>query len=644
MKWLLLGLMFLSPVAAQTPVLVEQVGLLSDVGNSNLPFSSGIPVGVVDMNGDRRDDIVRLHDAEFLNIEYQTTPGAAFGHLYHGAVADDVIFGLCVADVDANGFADIVIGDVETNVGHHLLTANSAGTSYSSVALTPVVNISQGVIFADLDNDGTLDIFACDDIGDNHKWRGMGGGSYVLQDSLLPTELTISTSSPDDDEGNYAILGTDYDNDGDIDYYLSKCRQNDASPTSKRRINRLFENNGDGTYTDIVGARGLADGNQTWAADFADIDNDGDLDCFVLNHKNSFEQSGESLLFENDGAGNFTDITEAAGLDGEVDFWGIQALFRDFNNDGWIDLLVGGMGAATQPNTYGFYLNDGDGTFTTNNTILKYSDNASVPRIHSFGVGDLNHDGFLDLYAGRARYISQLSDDRDLLLFNQGNANGFLAVTLVGNQSNHHGIGARIEAHGPWGVQVREVRGGESYGVMNSYNAHFGLGAATEVTKLRVRWPSGVVDEVLPVPGNRFVSVYEGTGAVAMSFEDWVADCFPGGGADAELNADPDHDRIPNLVEQLRGTDPKIPNGGPGLLSTIEMDEGQTYLQIAVPRVPMQDVQLEMEFSVDGVLWETPEEAEVVEDTPLRYLVRLPVNVATDRFRLARLRVRLAAP
>jgi|GEM_PF-3593068 len=643
LRWLPLGLVFAAPVLAQSVMLVEQIGLLSGVGNPGMgindPFLSGTPMAVVDMNGDRRDDIVRFHDGKFLNVEYQAAPGGVFGHHYHGAVPGSTVlfWGVCVADVDENGYADIVVGDVGGWKGHHLLKANETGTAFTTVtALTPTVDISQSGIFADLDNDGWLDLFACNDSDDNYKWRNTGGGNFVWQNTLLPTDLGSKAAN----EGNYGIVGTDYDNDGDVDYYLSKCRQGQPSPTSLSRINRLFRNNGDGTYTDVVGARGLASGDQSWAAEFLDVDNDGDMDCFLLNHESSSDNSGASRLFQNDGNGNFSDITTAAGLAGEVDFHGLQVVGRDFNNDGWVDVLVGGINNGT----YGYYQNDGDGTFTADNTILKYANLTTVPRIHSFAVGDLNHDGFQDVYAGRGYGFGHPGISGDLLLFNEGNSNGFLSVLLLGEQSNIHGVGARIEAHGPWGIQSREVRGGESYGIMNSYHTHFGLGTASEVTRLKVRWPSGVVDDILSVPGNRFVSVYEGTGAVAMSYGDWIGDFYPGGGMDAEAGEDPDEDGCPNLVEQVVGTDPMVPNGGPGLVATLEEDGGQDYMRVAVDRVPVLDVALRMEFSGTGTGWATPPEVEVLEDTQTSYVVRLPVDMGSERVMLVRLVVEMIAP
>jgi len=92
---------------------------------------------------------------------------------------------------------------------------------------------------------------------------------------------------------------------------------------------------------------------------------------------------------------------------------------------------------------------------------------------------------------------------------NDGNSNNFLTVTLDGTVSNINGIGARIELYGPWGIQIREIRSGEGYGIQNSLNAHFGIGSATQITRLVVKWPSGVVNEILNPAPNQFINVVE---------------------------------------------------------------------------------------------------------------------------------------
>ena len=129
--------------------------------------------------------------------------------------------------------------------------------------------------------------------------------------------------------------------------------------------------------------------------------------------------------------------------------------------------------------------------------------------IHSFAIGDLNHDGFLDVYAGHGRGFNSLGDEPDEIFMNNGNGNHFIAIQLVGTQSNVNGIGARVEVYGPWGQQIREVRSGEGYGIQNTFTQHVGLGSSTQIDKIVVKWPSGLVDEILTPAADQFLSITE---------------------------------------------------------------------------------------------------------------------------------------
>jgi hypothetical protein len=106
-----------------------------------------------------------------------------------------------------------------------------------------------------------------------------GTGNLVKQD--LFDFITVPTS---DNSGNYGSVYTDFDMDGDLDLYIAKCRQGVNDPSDPRRIDALFVNDGTGFYTQNAKAYGLADGHQTWTADFGDFDNDGDLDLFKTQH------------------------------------------------------------------------------------------------------------------------------------------------------------------------------------------------------------------------------------------------------------------------------------------------------------------------------------------------------------------------
>ncbi len=464
--------------AAQT--FTDQTSLLSNPG-----FHSGVAMGIADMNGDGLDDIIRLSDASDLFIEHQEAPNAAFSSFSYGDIGSGSEWSLCIGDVDRNGFNDLVVGGAYNDL--KLLKANSTGANYTQSDLPNSNIFLQGSNIVDIDNDGWLDIFACHDDDESRSYRNLGDGNFVFDNSLIATALPTGNS------GNYASIWTDYDNDGDLDMYLSKCRQGVDSPDDPRRINQLFQNDGANNFSEVGAAAGLRFGDQTWATDFADYDNDGDMDCFLLNHYTS------SRLMRNNGDGTFTDVTASSGMSADdLDFFGIQAIFRDFDNDGFVDLLVAGTEQR-------LFRNNGDSTFT------RLANPFTSDAMESFAVGDLNSDGYLDIYAGYANLFNSPSNIDDTLFFNDGGSNNFFSVLLQGTDSNSNGIGARVELHGPWGIQHREVRSGEGYGIMNSLRQHFGVGSATSISKLVVKWPSGTVDELLNPAINAQITLAEGS-------------------------------------------------------------------------------------------------------------------------------------
>ncbi|MEM6343669.1 MAG: FG-GAP-like repeat-containing protein [Bacteroidota bacterium] len=489
------------------------------VQSNLLPLNgrSGAPIGVADMNGDKKDDIILLDNRNTLVIQTQNAPNQAFSTYQTTAIGSNQ-WSLCIGDYDHNGRNDVLVGGAYTNI--RLYAGDPATESLSGSILTNSNIFLQGSNFADINNDGWADIFTCHDDADNRKYKNNGDGTFTFDNSLLPTAF----SSSSDDAGNYASIWTDYDNDGDLDMYLSKCRQGATSYTDPRRINRLFQNDGNNNYTEVGVAAGLAFGAQTWTADFADVDNDGDLDAFINNHDDDCQ------LMRNNGDGTFTDVTAASGLlptlGAAANLIGIQAIFRDFDNDGYVDLLYSGS------SHYLFY-NDGDGTFTL-------ASNPANPlgtlRVHSFAIGDLNHDGFLDVYAGHGSGFNGTSGSNDDDLFlNAGNSNHYLALDLIGTQSNINAIGARLEAYVGLSKQIREVRSGEGYGIMNSFTQHFGLGSATLLDSLIIRWPSGLVNKYYNLSADQFITYKEHDNTLDANF---VADQTVAYPAPVQINFD----------------------------------------------------------------------------------------------------------
>ncbi len=452
---------------------------------------SGVPIGVADMNNDGLDDIVRLDQSSKVLIDYQPEVLNQFTGYSYGPLLGKQ-WTICIADVDQNGFNDIFTGG--NNNGLKLLKAADDGSEYTLTTITQNPIFIQGSNFADIDNDGDVDIFACHDNGKSQPFNNNGTGQFTLDYGLINAASTV----PSDNSGNYGSVWTDYDNDGDIDLYISKCRQGVNNPMDGRRLNLLFRNNGDGTFTDVAEAAGLRPFAQSWATDFADIDNDGDMDCFIVAH------DVLSMLMRNNGDGTFTDITQESGMVNALNLLGagIQCKFADFDNDGFVDLVISTIGLG-----YGFFHNNGDLTFTQKSNALP-----SVNYFQSLATGDLNNDGFIDLVTGFAEgYNTPSSTIPDALFINNGNSNHHLKVRLQGVTSNLNGIGARLELYGDWGVQMREIRSGESYGIMTSLIAHFGLADHLVIDSLVVRWPSGIVDKLINPSPNQTLFLVEGS-------------------------------------------------------------------------------------------------------------------------------------
>jgi hypothetical protein len=468
--------------------------------NSKLVYpnlTSGCAIGVADMNGDDLDDLVRLDNARVLQIEYQDASGGDFTGFNYGDLAGSGNeWGLCIADVDKNGFNDVFAGGAYN--GLKLIKANSTGTSYTSTTLSGTTIFLQNTSFVDIDNNGTIDVLACHDEGVSSAYNNDGNGNMTLDNAGL---INAISTIPSDNSGNYGTIWTDYDNDGDQDVYISKCRLGVTDVNDGRRVNLLFQNDGSGNFSEVGVAAGLVPYAQSWSAAFEDIDNDGDMDCVLINHDAS------SIIYENNGNGTFTDITAATGIATELSnlgSGGIQVMLEDFDNDTYIDLFITSRYTS---NKHIMFKNNGNKTFTTMPTPL----NAGSLSIQSAAVGDLNTDGFMDIIAGFATNYNSPSNNPDILFLNDGNSNNWSEITLQGVTSNINGIGARVEIHGAWGTQIREVRSGESYGTSNALRAHFGLANHTNITKIVVKWPSGTVDELINPNINETVNIVEGS-------------------------------------------------------------------------------------------------------------------------------------
>lgn len=464
-------------------VLVTAQSFNNSTGLLPADHNSGGCTGVCDMNNDGLDDIVILDQSTDLKVAYQQADGS-FEISDFGSVSGEAQWGMSVGDIDNDGHKDVVCGGAYDNV--HIVNINGPG-DYELIDLTDAYFdiFHQGSSLGDVDNDGWLDAYICHDDGEgliasNDGMGNMGNGSAWI-------DMDFSST---DDSGNYGSTFTDFDRDGDLDLFIAKCRQFVSDPYDQRRTNKLLVNDGNNNYTEEAATRGLVNLQQTWTSDFADLDNDGDYDCFLTTHSNTLE------IYENDGSGYFNNVTAGSGL--EVSGFFLQAKWADFDNDGWVDLVHSG-------GDHRYFHNNGDMTFNQVNDIFPASD-----VMHSFAIGDLNHDGWLDLYASYGDgYVSWDADNDDRLFINGGGDNNFIVFDLEGVISNKDAAGATVEIHGPFGVQIREIHCGESYGITNTSMCHFGIGGATEVDFALVFWPSGNIQYIDNPTVNAWTEVTE---------------------------------------------------------------------------------------------------------------------------------------
>lgn len=453
------------------------------------PANSGCAVTVVDVNNDGLDDIVKMDQSSDLHIELQQRDGT-FDFYNVGAITGGSnVWGMAVADVDHNGWKDIATG---VNGTMYLAKLSWSGSAIVKTQVTLSGSyFVQNITFGDIDNDGWVDLFVCDD-NDYSKIYKNNSGTLTLTTTLMNTAPGAPTTYGGDpaDSGNYGSVWTDFDDDGDMDMFVAHCRQSASSSSDLRRKDRLFVNNGSNVYTEAATAHGIETSGfkQTWTASFGDIDNDGDFDMVTTHHG---ETGG---VFENVG-GVYT-LLPSTGYSTVID--PIESVLADFDNDGWLDILI------TEQSNY-FWRNNHDKTFTAVPSVLP-----NLTGMLSFATGDLNHDGFIDLYTSYGAVYNTPTTTDDVLYLNNGNSNHFITFNLTGTTSNHNAIGAKVKITGPFGTQVREVRAGETYGTGNSMQLHFGLGSATGVTSAVVEWPAGGTTTLGALAADQFVTVVEG--------------------------------------------------------------------------------------------------------------------------------------
>jgi len=504
----------------------------------------GSGVCVFDYDGDGRQDIFFVQSGRLPGFKpngplrsalYRNLGGGRFEEVTDRAGVggpDRYGFGCVAGDLDGDGDRDLYV----TYYGPNVLYRNNGDGTFTDVTEKagvgcPLWSTSAGL--ADYDGDGDLDLYVANYVdfrlesnlycGENRPgdrtvchpknfaslpdvlYRNRGDGTFE--------DVSRQAGVIDRTGKGLGVVWGDYNDDGRPDVYVA----NDDT------ANFLWRNRGDGTFEEVAALVGVAfseDGvpQAGMGTDMGDYDNDGHLDIVVTNLA---EETNE--LYHNDGEGLFTDVTFSSGIGPpSLLTLGFGTFFFDPDNDGRLDLFVA------------------NGHIIDNIALFSDTITFEMPAhlYHSRGDGrfDLAIAGagepFRRSYVGRGAVPFDFDDDGDedivmtqndrpaVLLRNVTPARGHWAtITLAGLPPNRDAVGARVELEAGGLRQIREARTAFSYLSQGDRRLHFGLGSATTVGRLTVRWPgkSGFREEFGPIPIDAFTTLQQGRGRRAAA-------------------------------------------------------------------------------------------------------------------------------
>lgn len=456
-------------------------------------YSSGACWG--DYDNDGHDDVFVANWEGENNFLYHNDGDGAFTKITEGSIVTDGGWSRSCTwgDYDNDGFLDLFVSN---DGGGNFLYHNEDGAAFTRVLSGPIASDDgncYGASWADYDNDGWLDLFVARHTNaDNLLYHNRGDGTF---DKIEEGAVV--------NDGGYSVSASWGDYNGD------RCADLVVANTGDQ-ANFLYRSNCDGSFTKVTTGPVVTDIGSSSTSNWVDFDNDGDLDLFIGNSG----ENQDNVLYRNDGGDTFTAIRTGVIVtdgDGHNSSWG------DYDNDGDLDLFAG-----LAPLIQRLYQNNGDGTFTRLNNGAVVQDSGA-----SGGLwGDYDNDGDLDLFVAVDR------DGNNHLYRNDGSQNHWLHLKLIGaasNQtltgvgSNRSAIGARITAAATIGgrtvQQVQEVSGQTGMYNQNSLDVEFGLGDATVVDTLTVRWPSGVVQTLTDVAVDQSLTIQEAPAALIVKYD-----------------------------------------------------------------------------------------------------------------------------
>ncbi|MXY99829.1 CRTAC1 family protein [Candidatus Poribacteria bacterium] len=487
--------------------------------------------GVVLFDFDNDEDL-DLYLVNGSDLPGQTSPVVPTNRLYRNdgdtftdvtiqAAVGDTGYGLggCVGDYNNDGFTDLYV----TNYGSNILYRNNGDSTFTDVTQstgTAGNQFSSGCAFVDVDADGYVDLYVVNyvqfDPERNPECTRQGIPTYCTPEALQGAADILYRNNGDDtfrditaaagisgaSGKGLGIVCGDVDNDGDVDIFVA----NDTTP------NFLYLNDSNAaikmTEDALFAGVALSEEGRAYSgmgANLGDFDNDGYLDIVITNF-----QDQTNSLYHNAQSGFFNEVSFAKDI-GEKSLrylaWGVD--FVDFNNDGWLDLFVANghlddniaeidpIGTYAQPNQ--LFLSNGGVNFEE--AIDMAIAVQKVSRGSAFG--DIDNDGDMDIV------VSNLKDTPTVLRNDGGNASQWLQVKLIGTHCNRDAIGARVVLVSGDVTQTREVKSGSGYLSQNGLRLHFGLGNATRVETLTVRWVCGKVQTLQDIETNRVLVISE---------------------------------------------------------------------------------------------------------------------------------------
>jgi hypothetical protein len=489
----------------------ESVGRFTDVAPAaglNV-FGSAGGLVVDDFDNDGRLDVVTSSQDMCDSMHYFHNNGdGTFADRSVQAGLSNQLGGLnlVAGDYNNDGCMDLLVlrGGWEFPMRRSLLRNNCDGT-FTDVTqesgLGETVTASQTAVWADVDNDGYLDLFIGNENAPSQLFHNKGNGTFEDIAHAAGVDRTAYTKG---------VVAADYDNDGFVDFYVSNTMG----------ANFLYHNNHDLTFTEIGKQAGVQTPYYSFATWFFDYDNDGWPDLFVADYLTSVDEvmrsyldlphQAETLkLYHNLHNGAFQDVTAQVGLD-KV-FMPMGANFGDVDNDGFLDIYLGMGTPSFATLTPHVLLRNKQGKSFVD--ITASSGTGELHKGHGVAFADLERTGHEDILTETGGAVP--SDKHTLRVFqNPGNDNDWINVRLTGVKSNRSAVGAQIkitvENDGGTARSIyRTVGDTSSFGV-NPLEQHLGLGHGARVLSLDVWWPAtNTRQRFVQVQKNQFITIRE---------------------------------------------------------------------------------------------------------------------------------------